>query len=49
MIIAALATLEVLILVFLAICNSIPHTAEDDEEQKEYLEKWREQHGGNRR
>lgn len=42
MIIAALATLVVLILAFLAICRSIPHTAEEDEEQMEYLKKWRE-------
>lgn len=33
MIIAAIATLAVLILVFLAICKAISHTERDDEEQ----------------
>ena len=45
MIIAAFVTLAVLILVFLAICKAIPHIEIDDEEQMEYLEKWKKKKG----
>ena len=44
MIIVAIITLLVIAGIGWAICASIPHDPEENEEQEKYLKEWREKH-----